>query len=89
MPKETYQDLQFRCEVCRTEFPADPDTMLEFRVSLEHPGRPFTPEELEAFDELHLSAFGLDDDSRQKLLEGEMVTVGGCMCKACQERFAQ
>jgi hypothetical protein len=88
------EEIQFHCGVCQKEFPADPDTMLEFEIHpLKEGGIPASTgvnirhDDVETLTALEAAAFGLDESDRQKLLRGESVKVGGCICIECQEEI--
>jgi hypothetical protein len=89
------EEILFQCESCGKEFPADPDTMIEAGFGPiivpenedEDTQAEFTPDELAHMSEDELSELGLNPDTRDALLRGEDVMVGGiCLCRDCQQR---
>jgi len=57
---------------------------------MEEAGDLITGEQLAAMSEYELKERGLTPEDRDKLLNGEEITVGGmCICQACQDRMAE
>jgi hypothetical protein len=92
------EEILFQCEGCGKEFPADPDTMIEagfgpiFTTESkdEDTQAEFSLEDLAQMDEDELAEIGLNPDTREALLRGEDVMVGGiCLCRDCQRKVRE
>lgn len=88
----------FTCDECGKDFPADPETMVEEGVSAHHdivPGEEWkhdghTPELSPEDREKVKGELGVSDEELDRILSGEMVTIGGiCICKPCQDQMLE
>jgi hypothetical protein len=90
--------MNFKCQICGKEFPADPDCMVEAGFSpvlesdddieLEDDEEIIDEDQLKKMSEYELNEIGLSLEDRDKLLNGEDITTGGmCICKECQDKM--
>jgi hypothetical protein len=95
-PDDEDNDVLFTCELCGKQFEPTPDAMVEWEwgpelltpeqsQSLAH----LTVEDLEEMEHLDYQAVGLTKNEVQKLLNGDRVKKGGCVCLQCQDEFIE
>lgn len=88
-------EIQFKCEFCEKEFPADPETMIEWEMKAEYFQGAVTDEmgitqaDLESANEFALKAIGITEDQRKTLLSGGEIKYGGCICIECQDAMEE
>ena len=84
-------EIQFKCDECGDEFPADPNAMIEWEMKCEYipDGEAkeigFSQADLEAMNEFDLKSVGITPEQRRVLLGGKTIKWGGCICLECQD----
>lgn len=93
------EELKFTCEQCGGEFDPDPEMMVEGGIGpecvsdenlkdLEATGiETLNRERLETMSDEDLEDFGLKPGDREKLLAGESIPFGMCICVECQDKM--
>ena len=91
--------LKFCCEECGVEFDPDPAMMLEGGISpewmeeqevqaLESSGvEQLSAERLESMSADELAEYRLTPEDRDKLISGESIPFGMCLCLNCQDEM--
>lgn len=74
--------MNFTCDDCGKEFPANPETMVETGIAVE-PGHSLEPQDREGVkDEMDLTDAQLDE----LMTRGFITTGAACICIECQDK---